>query len=162
MAMMLSGWLFVLIFSAIGFEKLNWDFIPWDTLNIAAAFGFAFSVFTFLGTAASYPLFVANSLVIAIPGNAIVDVAVRHVIFDFLKILGSVLITISFVILTIPENKAMYISKRIVSFCLRLIYKINRKNTSANTELQIHNVVVSSSSNYFIVDSIYNNGSTEL
>lgn len=155
--MMLFGWSFVLIFSAVGIENLNWDFIPWNTLNIAAAFGFAVSAFTFLGTATSYPLFVANSFVIAIPGNAIVDVAVHHIIFDFLKILGSVLITCSFVILVIPENKAICISKRIISFCLRPCRKAGK--ASASTKSQIHQSVISSSSNYFIVDSIYSTGS---
>ncbi|EDV20478.1 uncharacterized protein TRIADDRAFT_61185 [Trichoplax adhaerens] len=161
MTVLLSGWIFVLLFSATGFEALNWDVMPWDSLNLTAAFGVAIHALTFLGTAVSYPVFVAIGLLLGIPGNAIVDIAMHHVIFDYLKILGAILISCSFLILLIPEDKAITISKRILSACLRLMIKCNQNNLSTDPTTPTNNGITSASSSYFFIDSKYNSGLAE-
>lgn len=126
--MLLFGWPLILLFTVTGFEKIDWDTMPWDTLNLSTVFAIDTATLTFLGTVITYPVFVAINFVISIPGNALVDAIVHRVTFSFLKILGSVLIVSSFVILIIPEDKAIDISKRIMSVCLRLILFNSRNN----------------------------------
>ncbi|EDV20477.1 uncharacterized protein TRIADDRAFT_61184 [Trichoplax adhaerens] len=158
LTIMLSGWIFVLIFAAIGFEAINWGMMPWDTLNLTAAFGAAIHSLTFLGTAISYPVYVAIGLLLGIPGNAIVDIAIHQIVFDYLKIVGSVLISFSFLILLIPEDKAVIISKRITTFCMKFTTKCGQSDALSTSKSESCNNTISTSSSYFFIDSNYNTG----
>ncbi|EDV20476.1 uncharacterized protein TRIADDRAFT_64328 [Trichoplax adhaerens] len=161
LTVMLSGWIFVLIFTATEFESINWDLMPWDTLNLTSALSVAIIGLTFLGTAISYPIYVAIGLLLGIPGNAIVDNAIHQIAFDNLKIVGAILISFSFLILLIPEDKAINFSKRITTSFTKLMLKCGQNDVLIDSTSHSYNNIVSSSSSYFFVDSKYNSGIAE-
>ncbi|EDV20479.1 uncharacterized protein TRIADDRAFT_61186 [Trichoplax adhaerens] len=117
----LFSWPLILVAISLGIETIEWETIPWYELNVTSIFSLLVSALIFLGTAVSFPIFVAVGMLLSIPGNAFVDVIYRHIIFDGIKIFGVFLICSSFLILLIPVDKARRLSRWMVPCCYRKV-----------------------------------------
>lgn len=75
---------------------------PWTAFLLTGLAGFGFSTLMCVGIAVTYPIYMSMGPLLAIPINALVDAYIENIFFDKLKILGTLAISMGFLILTVP------------------------------------------------------------
>lgn len=98
---LLTLWIPVLILHATGTEVLSAKSLPWP-FYLIAFFHALYDLLLCIGIAITYPVYASLGPLMAIPMNAVIDVAYRQETFNTYKILGTVALMAGFVILTIP------------------------------------------------------------
>ncbi|EDV19383.1 uncharacterized protein TRIADDRAFT_33689 [Trichoplax adhaerens] len=113
----LTVWPVVLVFHVTNFEVIKWPDLPWDNLNSIAGLGVLFNSLLIFGIGITYPIFISLGVLLGIPGNAIVDLIFRQIYFDYIKVIGALCICCGFLILLIPEERALRISNSFIAVC---------------------------------------------
>ena len=75
---------------------------PWTVFLLTGLAGFSFSILMCVGIAITYPIYMSMGPLLAIPINALIDTYIEKILFDMLKILGTLAISTGFLILTLP------------------------------------------------------------
>ncbi|XP_070533203.1 solute carrier family 35 member F4-like [Ptychodera flava] len=85
-------------------EKWLWSDMPWNFLCGSAALSVAFNFLINFGIAFTYPLYIAIGVVLGIPLNAVVDYIWRGTAFGVIKVIGTFLIILGFIIMVFPDR----------------------------------------------------------
>ncbi|XP_070534960.1 solute carrier family 35 member F4-like isoform X2 [Ptychodera flava] len=104
-------WPVMLTLYYTGVEYWDWNDMPWDYLCGSSALSVVFNFLVNFGIAFTYPLFIAIGTVLGIPLNAVVDYIWRDSFYDYIKIIGTVLIIAGFLLMLIPpswQDKVMW------------------------------------------------------
>ncbi|XP_039255496.2 solute carrier family 35 member F3-like isoform X1 [Styela clava] len=85
-------------------EHFTGDNIPWNPLIASSFLGLVFNYVLSFGVAYTYPLFISIALMLGVPLNAVVDVAVRGVTFNATRVLAASLVLLGFAIMLLPDH----------------------------------------------------------
>ncbi|XP_037782800.1 putative thiamine transporter SLC35F3 [Penaeus monodon] len=94
-----------------GYEVIEWRFLPWPNLVIAAALSLAANLLGNFAIAFTFEIFITLGLVLAVPVSAVLDTKWYAVQFQGMKLAGVVLIMCGFFLVLFPANWPEYITK---------------------------------------------------
>ncbi|XP_072038677.1 solute carrier family 35 member F3-like [Amphiura filiformis] len=96
-------WPIMLILYYQDIERWDWEEMPWVYLCGSAALTVVFNFLTNYGIAVTFPLFIALGNLIGIPMNAAADWVFRDIPYGDIKVWGTILIILGFIIMLLPE-----------------------------------------------------------
>ncbi|XP_042887510.1 putative thiamine transporter SLC35F3 [Penaeus japonicus] len=94
-----------------GYEVIEWRYLPWPNLVIAAALSLAANLLGNFAIAFTFEIFITLGLVLAVPVSAVLDTKWYAVEFEGMKLAGVVLIMCGFFLVLFPANWPEYITK---------------------------------------------------
>uniref|UniRef100_A0A183BPU0 Inner membrane protein n=1 Tax=Globodera pallida TaxID=36090 RepID=A0A183BPU0_GLOPA len=86
----------------LGFDHIEWDHVPWSPLIGSALLGLVFNFLLNFGIALLDPLVVSIGMLFGMPLSACIDFLFRALPISVFFLVGSLLITISFVLIAFP------------------------------------------------------------
>ncbi|EDV20667.1 uncharacterized protein TRIADDRAFT_31648, partial [Trichoplax adhaerens] len=115
---LITLWIPTLILHCTGVQVLSAASFPWPFF-LMIFFHALYDLLLCIGIAITYPVYASMGPLFAIPMNAAIDVSYRQEVFNIYKILGTVLLMVAFIILSIPIPKMIAFSakvRKIVTF----------------------------------------------
>ena len=94
-------------------EFIVWGEIPWSPVIWTAALGLIYVFLMHFGIAVTYPLFISIGALLAVPLSALVDRLFRGVGFGEFKILATLLIIVSFLLMLVPTSTVERMERKI-------------------------------------------------
>ncbi|KAK4010901.1 putative thiamine transporter SLC35F3 isoform X1 [Daphnia magna] len=104
-------WPVVLTLHFTGLEVITWNRVPWVPLAIAGSLSLAANLLGNFGPALTYEVFIHLGLVLAIPVSAVLDVNLNGVVFEGMKLAGTIMIVNGFLLVLLPENWPDYLTR---------------------------------------------------
>ncbi|XP_057368931.1 solute carrier family 35 member F3-like [Daphnia carinata] len=104
-------WPVVLLLHFTGLEAITWNRVPWIPLAIAGSLSLAANLLGNFGPALTYEVFIHLGLVLAIPVSAVLDVNLNGVVFEGMKLAGTIMIVNGFLLVLLPENWPDYLTR---------------------------------------------------
>uniref|UniRef100_A0A915CUB0 Uncharacterized protein n=1 Tax=Ditylenchus dipsaci TaxID=166011 RepID=A0A915CUB0_9BILA len=86
-------------------EHIEWDYIPWQPLCLAALLSLTFNFLTNFGIALFGPLIISIGMLCGIPASALIDILFRQMPLTQTFIVGSAAVMVSFVLIAFPMAK---------------------------------------------------------
>ncbi|ROT61701.1 putative thiamine transporter SLC35F3 isoform X3 [Penaeus vannamei] len=93
------------------YEVIEWRYLPWPNLVVAAALSLAANLLGNFAIAFTFEIFITLGLVLAVPVSAVLDTKWYAVQFQGMKLAGVVLIMCGFFLVLFPANWPEYITK---------------------------------------------------
>ncbi|EFX69060.1 hypothetical protein DAPPUDRAFT_62657 [Daphnia pulex] len=104
-------WPIVLTLHFTGLEVITWNRVPWIQLAVAGTLSLAANLLGNFGPALTYEVFIHLGLVLAIPVSAVLDVNLNGVVFEGMKLAGTIMIVNGFLLVLLPENWPDYLTR---------------------------------------------------
>ncbi|EDV28914.1 uncharacterized protein TRIADDRAFT_52260 [Trichoplax adhaerens] len=105
-------WIPIPILYFTGVEEITFSTFPWTAFFLCIFTLFLYSILMILGINFTYPIYMSMGPLLGIPINAAIDVLVRNQTFSTTKIIGTMLLILGFLILTIPLSNILAISSK--------------------------------------------------
>ncbi|KAL7069960.1 hypothetical protein ACQ4LE_011139 [Meloidogyne hapla] len=112
------------IFLFLDIDHLNWEYIPWLELIGSAFLILLFNSLVNFGIVILGPLIVSIGMIFGIPLSAVIDLLFNSISINYLFIIGSIFILISFILITLPQIEQKF--KKSKCCCIKLEKEENK------------------------------------
>ncbi|KAL3111526.1 hypothetical protein niasHT_017445 [Heterodera trifolii] len=96
------------LFVHLGWDRVEWAHVPWSPLIGSALLGLVFNFLVNFGIALLNPLVISIGMLFGMPLSACIDVLFRAMPISVLFLIGSLLITLSFVLIAFPIELLLF------------------------------------------------------
>lgn len=107
------------IFLFCGIDYLNWEYIPWIELIGSAFLILLFNSLVNFGIVILGPLIVSIGMIFGIPLSTVIDILFNSISINYLFIIGSIFILISFILIILPQIEQKFNKSKCC--CIKLV-----------------------------------------